>query len=715
MRRRRKSKTPPNELRSLALAGRREDVRALLEVRLARAPQDAEAREELERLNQGLPLRAEESALTRRRREEREMQEELAAELELYRRNPEMPEEWTPQLLRRRRKRVASIRATLGERLPEAMAEEAAAYHATLTTRCARLLSHKRRIVLFGIVLPLALVGAAALVNHQREQAGRAEEGLRNALKAQSLQLVDFSLSTADSGINRLMNGRLENLIREARTWQARVQRQEAEVSRALAELECGKTHISTLPLARRALLEQNLRSLPPAMETLRERWQSLCDKESQALAAQREEVRQRFLTPLPAMPVLSGNPAEDDAAVLAQQKEMQAQARDWEAAQQLFGFDPALGAPLRARLLALAQLRSDIAQLRRCLALLPSARSYAQYRERLKALCPKIYAPARHLREFAADLPDEDKLRGSMQRHGRELTPGMEEAARHALLSGGPSITPAFPASAQQLQLMEDLFTYSGLHKAFYELSAPTLGAFLVEERPQAQEGSVSFTPSPLTPGYSLDVPRRITWHNAQGVYMRRIDATPIVRACGLRREDFFRSANLPATLDALLHLEPAECPALARAFVFKRLLAVMRAHEWPMMLGLACAPTLRADARSFASLCHELGIPLEAGCWLRNDAETARAEELCTRWLRERRHRQYAQEIARNYGALVQVHPRYVGFVSADGHPQFFRQLPEHTLLWYLSASGLTTSPQNEALENPLPYSPLFIVARD
>ncbi len=715
MRRRRKPRTASNELRRLALAQRWDELRHVLAERLIRDPNDTEARSELERLNQGLPLRATESALTRKRREEQEMREELASELALYRHNPGMAEEWEPALLARRRKRLLLIRATLGKRLPPEQGQEFANYLAALNARWSRQRARRQRVLFFGAGIPLLALAAGCIFTASHHRANQAEESLNKALLSNDVRRVELALRAADSGVNKLVAPSLANLIHQATQWMARTQRQEAELKEELAALETGKKHISTLPLTLRAELEGNLKSLPANMQELRERWARLCEKEAQALAAQGEEILKHFATPLPPLPKLSSNPAEDEAALKKQQQLVQQRARDWEAARRVFALEGPEGEKLHERLEEIYQLRKDIAALRRTIALLPTARHYAQYVKLLGQLTPKHYPPALRMAAIHQQLPEEESLRNQMQDHGRQLPAGMLEAARKAHLDGGPSFTPAFPAQAQQVQLMEDIFTYSGLQKVLYELSAPTLPSFIVEERPEVSEQSVTFSPSPLTPGYSLDVPRRITWYNPQAVYIRRIDATPLLSHTGIARDTFFRNTNLPTLLDTLLTLEHEECPALARAYVFKRILEVMRAHEWPTMLGIAYAPTLRADARSFGALVRTLGIELEAGCWLKDNEETARAEYHCAHWFREHRHRHYAQEIARNFGALVRVHPRYVGYIGETGSPCLFRQLPQGTLLWHMAEGGLTASPLGEELDKPIMYSPVFIVDKD
>ncbi len=712
MKRRRKAKAPG--LRELARAERWDEVRRLLEERLALDPRDDEARAELERLNQGLPLRVLESPLARQKRLEKEMREELAAELELYRRHPALIEEWDAALLAKRRKRVALIRSTLAERMDEAMEEDAARYLDALSARLEQHRGkHRTRLrLLYALVPVAALVLAASGLEYRAQSAG---SKLEAALDARDPARVEATRKAADSGVNRLLNDELPDLLERAQTWQTRVQRQSRELAAKLDELEAGKSTLSGMPLVLRAHLEGELQREPKAFESLRQRWQRLRNKEKAQLAAQREEVEKRFSAPLPGMPELGGTLEEDETALRQQLEQLRGLAEECRAACQLFALAPALVEPMESRLAELRQLLADIAALRRATALLPRARSYADYRRFLADNAPQSYAPAIRLMQVRENLPEEDKLRDLMQDHGRQLPPGMLEAARHALLEGGPSFTAAFPANAKQVQLMEDVFTSTALQKPLYEMSAPGLPSYIVEERPEAGAESVSFTPSPVTPGYSLSSPKQVTWTNPGSVSIRRIDATPLVRDTGISREDFFRCGNLPRLLDRLLQMDEGAVPVLARAYLFQRLLDVMRAHEWPTMLGIAYAPTLRADACSFAKLVRETGFPLTSVCWLQSTPEAARAEEAYRRWFAEHRYNRYAREIANNFGTLVQVHPRYVGYIDAAGHPQLFRKLRAGTLLWYVSADGLTTAPLGEEPEGATPFSPVFVVERD
>ncbi len=716
MRRRRKAKPKQRQqgLRELALAGRWEEVRRLLEERLARDPRDDEARAELERLQHGLPLRAMETALARKKRQEREMGEELQAELALYRSNPAQLDTWEPALLAKRRKRVALIRSSIARQLTPEMGEESALYLKALTDRLAERRGRFRllRGVIYAL-LPIAGAALAATVLDHRAQT--AETKLQQALNERDMLKLEHALGTADSGIYRLLNGDLPKLIGQAEAWKARAERNHRELEAQITEVEMGKGSVIGLSLVRRAALERGLRALPKGMPDLASRWQRLCRREQDQLTRQREEAAQRFRVPLPPLPELTGHPGQDEELLRGQQKKLRELAGECAAACELFGLDATLAAPMQARLDELERLLADIATLRRTTAQLPMARSYSQYCDILHENTPALYAPALKLVAIRDHLPDEDKLRDQMQDHGRQLPPGMLEAARNALLNGGPSFTPAFHANARQVYLMEEVFTSTALQKPLYEISAPTLPGFIIEERPEVTGESVSFKPSPLTPGFTLDTPRHITWGNPASVFIRRIDARRLTSDTGINRADFFRCGNLPQLLDLLLRFEDKDCPVLARAYVFNRLLEVMKAHEWPTMLGLAYAPTLRADIRSFAKLADSCGVPLTAGCWLQSTPEVKQAEEAFRQWFYNCRHHYYAREIARNFGALVQVHPRYVGFVDDSGQAQLYHSMRPGTLLWYLAEGGLTTTPLGETLEQPTPFSPVFIVEKD
>ncbi len=711
---RRRTDSFERELRRHARAGHGEKVRALLEERLRQEPDDEEARRELWRLDRGLPLRAQESALERQRRLAREMREELTAELELYQRTPELPRSWDAPLLRRRAKRINTIRSILGKQLPEDSQRAAAAYLATLNGELKQRLRWRRRAWgLLGIPLILGLAAGSAFLFYQRSQ--RLDSALGAAMAADETGPVEQAATVADSGINRLVNPQLAAHIDQARQWLERARQRHAYLAAVIGGIESGRGSVAGLPRARRAYIERELRLLPRDSRALLARWDALCDKEKEQLLRQAENARLQFSAPLPPFPETSGKLSDDESLLRGQQDALQRQLRDFAEAQEAYELPPALADATRRRLASLENQLSDIALMRRTAAALPAARSYGQYRRLLEQLKPQAYAPALHMLDIIDQLPTEDELRDQMQDKERKLPPGMLEAIRHALLDGGPSFTPAFHANAHQVALMEDVFSSPLLRTKLYELSCEGEESWLTESQPELSHDRLHFTPSALDSKHGLGTPRSITWDNPRLAYIRPIDVAPLLSRLGIGRESFFRDASLPHVLDRLMEPRPQHCPALAQAYLFGRLRDLMQAHLWPRMFGLPYAPTLRADLRSFTKLEKQLGFALGTGCWLTPSPGRDAAERAYAKWFREREGRGYAAEIAHNFGRLVGVHPRFAGYIDENGNARLFLPLPDGRLLWYISQEGLTTTPQGEPLETPALLSPVFTIEQD
>ncbi len=711
---RRRTDSFARDLRRYARAAHWDKVRALLEERLQQAPGDDEARQELLRLDQGLPLRAQESALERQRRQSREMREELAAELGLFHSHPGQMKAWDATLLRRRIKHVRSIRSVLGLQLSEERQQEVEAYLTALHAELRQRLRWKHRSLgLLGIPLALGLVGGIALFFHQRSL--RLDDALSAALAADAPRAVEQAAQAADSGINRLVNPQLAYHIDQARAWLERARQRQAYLTAIIGGIESGRGSVAGLPRAHRADIERELRQLPRESRELAARWKKLCDRERAQLQQQVEAAREQFSAPLPPLPETGGKLPEDEALLRAQQQELGQRLREFTEAQEAYKLPPALMDASRSRLAELERQLADITAMRRTAAALPAARSYAQYRSLLEQYQPQAYAPALRMLSIIDQLPTEDELRDQMQDKNRKLPPGMLEAIRHALLGGGPSFTPSFHANAEQVSLMEEVFSSPTLRTLLYELSCEGEQSWLTESPPEVSHDRLRFSPSSFDSKHGLGTPRSITWDNPRLALIRPIDTTGLLPRLGIARDSFFRDANLPQVLDRLMQPREPQCPALAHAYIFSRLRDVMQAHEWPRMFGLPYAPTLRADLRSFSELEGQLGIVLEAGCWLTPSPARDAAEKACARWFREREGRAYAAEIARNFGRLVGIHPRFAGYIDAAGNARLCLPVPEGHLLWYIAAGGLTTTPQGEPLEEASPLSPVFIIEQD
>ncbi len=711
---RRRNDSFERDLRRFARAARWDKVRVLLEQRLHRQPNDEEARQELDRLNQGLSLRALESPLERQRRQAREMREELAAELELYQSTPHLPTTWDTPLLRQRVRRVGSIRSLLGRQLPEEMSRATADYLATLQQELKRrLLRRHRTLGLITVPILLALGLGTGLLFYQRTL--RLDEALVAALSTGEARAVEQAANVADSGINRLVNPKLAGRIVQARDWLDRSRRLHSYLAGIIAGIESGRGSVAGLPMAHRADIARSLRQLPRDNPDLPQRWQKLCNHEKEQLRQQADSVQGLFAAPLPPLPTPSGKLTEDDKLLRALKQQLTQRLRDFAIAQEAYGLSPSLMDSTHARLEELDWQLADIAAMRHTAVSLPAARSYNHYRRLLEQNKPRAYAPALSMLEILKQLPTEEELRDQMQDKNRKLPPGMLEAVRHALLEGGPSFTPSFHANDLQVSLMEDIFTSRALRTKLYELSCEGEQSWLTESPPEVRDKRLHFSPSSYDPKYDINTPRTIVWDNPKLALIRPIDPAPLLSRLEVERSSFFRDRNLPQLLDRLMEPRPQHCPALAQAYLYNRLRAVMQEHDWPRMLGLPYAPTLRADFRSFSQLEKQLGFEATSGCWLTPGPARDEAEKAFAQWFREREGRAYAAEIARNFGSLVGLRPRFVGYIDESGNARLCIPVAEGKLLWYISHGGVTATPQGEAMEEPSLLSPLFVIEKD
>lgn len=410
------------------------------------------------------------------------------------------------------------------------------------------------------------------------------------------------------------------------------------------------------------------------------------------------------------------GNPEQDRRLLLSQLRELEERRRLFERAAGSLDLPKELAPPLDERLKRLQSDLKDIDQLHALSLRLPYARSYAQYREWLNTLpSSATYPLAIQLLALREKLPEAEDLREMMQDHEQALPPGMLEAAEQTLIHGKPTFTPAFPANAMQVALMEDPFTSGSLHRRLTELSyGQGQVNYTEDELKLGEQGSVTFRLSDLDPAFRVGESNIITCPYARGVWKKDIDTRPLLRACGMERDAFFREANLPRVLTTVLQYRNKRCPALAQAYLYSRLIQLLKAHDHPLMTGINYAPTLKEDIRSFSALTATLGMALAPGCWLGSSPEQTQAEEAYARWFWERRFHHYAREISRNFQALTQVHPRYCGYIGEDGRPLLHTALPPETLLWHLSKGNITTSTAGGEWDSPDLFSPVFTIKR-
>lgn len=694
-------------LRRLATAGDKAGMAALLQELMQKEPGNQRWQEEWERLQRG-----EVPAVLRTVAKDRlcaALRKDLADTDEKTR-----PELWDATTFRKLCERVRQGRALPTLLFPE---KESPAFQ-----RLERLLQREKRRrakpllrrLLAGTAVLLALGAAGGTGYYLHGQAVEAADLMAAAWESGKVKEEKRVLAAMDPGLNRLFCRRVGFEAARLRTrLQAQTQRRE-EAEALLQELESGARRVTELSSAQREDLEQLWQDFAGMKDNLQQRWQSCCEREAAAHREEKAAVLQQLMEPLPELPELSGTPKKDAEALHGCKQELEARTALLQKGRLLYGVGEEPEEALEERCRQLELLTHELDRYQQMLALLPSARSYVQYRKLLGDEDYVHYTPAAFLTALRENLPKTARLREDMQQYSHGIPAGLLPDVRLVFLERQCSFCASNPASPQQLQLMEDLFTNRCLHRPLIALSRNGKDYLYSEQEPEIREDSVRFRRSTLDPQKKVGDSAKITWDHPEQVLRRRVDTTPLAETAGLEREHFFRRANLPSVLTNVLNLRAPQTPALARAYVYNTLLQVWEEIEEPELSGSRFAPTLLAHAASFREMIQELGVEIDGQCWLRNGAAYLRAEERCQLWFREHSGADYAAEIAAGLGNAMNVTPKYCGYINLQGNPVWTEPPAENAPLWVLTDEGLRRQTNGDSMEDALPLSPLFTLKK-
>ena len=708
------AKTAPKEqwraLRRYALSGELRTARRLLLTMTQEYPGDAEAAAELQRLEQGQPLLCTETQKERRRRLCEEARIALAKDIEALN-STKAATLHTEELTRLHRTMREHLRTLASNKTPAPTGTNA--YKKELERELARRRkkSVKSRLGL-GLGLAGVLLAAGCTVWLLHSRAAKMNSQLENAWLTQDWERAEALLKAADTGINRLMEPRTGELITKVHNWQTNTISRAGELDAQLHIYE-KREAISTLSLEERASFLRRIRALPAYhAKGLLARWDELCRPEREKLDQQRDAI----VTEVEAAatsPTLTGNPAEDSALLRKTQNKLQSVISTFGNAREAFDLSAELIAPCQTLLQQTELYLADISALNHAEMQLRSSRNYQQHLKALAELAPRQYPPALTAAEAGRALPQEELICNTVRAARFNIPRDIPPEVVNAIVNKGPSFCPAYPASLQQLHLMEDMFTARTLRLRIYEVFRASGEVHYTEEPPlvSTEKNSVSFTISELDPERRVSRNPRMEWGDAHAVWLRQLDATAILKATGIAREKFFLTANLPEQLGRLTAIRDKDCPALAKAYAYHTLLEVMRLHhKKPDILGLRYSPTLQEDIKSFRLLSSRCKLPLSITCWLSRSREVLEAESLYAQWFETHADRDYSTEMSRAFSRILRTRPHYVGHVDAHGQPSLRQPSAEGTKLWYLSDGQLVSSPCGKPLKNPSPYSPIF-----
>ncbi|MBR5194600.1 MAG: hypothetical protein IKW48_00505 [Akkermansia sp.] len=692
--------------RRLARAGRRKEAADILEQALRDNPHNLKAREEFSRYLTGTPFTFEESDY-----------KELQTIISDFLHHPQRFSSMRKSRLRQLRHRVAFLEKALLHMLTVADKKSLQQLHGTIGRALQR---HRKPIGRLGIILAAGAVLLAGLGGtgwFLHHQAAKAAETMA------ALSKKDYEINTAlnllkiyDTGLNRTLNRQVGEEAERLRHSIKVARQRYHEIDSILKEIESRKQSVVGQGVRRRALIERQLRMLGSNAEDLQKRWAELCRLEQKELNQQRLSLAEELMAPLPTWQDLTGIPEDDTALLKARLKVLQQRINIYEDASEALKIPEEIIKPAREQHEANTALLKEVNDYQALLNLLPTARSYTRYRELLQMHPRSSYQPAQMLRKALEQMPVVATVRGMMQEHGQNISHKLLQAAKSSLLDGKPTFSADFPASKEQLHLLEELLSNSALRTRLYELTNvdDRLEAYS-EALPKLRNGRACFMRSSLDPQRNFNEPKAVEWQNPQAVVSRTLDPRPLYKALGLdNRSGFAAVVNMPATLTRLLQHAHPDVPPLAKAYIFHHLIQVNNNTSNPVISGLRYAPDMRRIMEEFENIRKECHIQLDGNCWLRRTEAHALAERRFANWFHKHRKADFVAELRRNFGVLLNIEPRFCGYINQNGEPVLFEQVSKGQMIWHMSQSAMVPSPYGQELQKPDLFSPVFLMKK-
>ncbi len=704
MRKRRKDPVL-QKLRQLARAGKHADAAEYLEEVLRRSPNHEAARRELSLYLTGKPFSFEKADY-----------DELQSIISHFLTTPHLFAGMRKMALKRMRQRVSYLEKTLRHMLSATELRTLQQMRNGISREIQR---RRKPLGKFGIALAASITIVFALAGvgiYLWKNAEHAAEELAKAGKSGFRRhIAKQVLNAHDTGLNRTLNRRVGEEADKLRAMIKATNVRARELDAILTSIEKGEQSVVSQGVRRRAVIERKLLEMGADAGKLKTRWDALCEKEKEALNQQRLALAAELMSPLPASQHLQ-NYLEEDIKLLNSRRNILLQRINiFDDAQVSLKLPQDIIKPVREEMQQLELLLNEVKQLHQMLQLLPSAHEYTKYKETLQGFTACHYSLAVDLMKVRSLLPEIDSLRGMMQEHGQNLPAGQLKAAQVCLLEGGPTFSPAFPATQSQLHLLDELFTNTALKTRLYELTNVNNEYAYSEKMPVINGGRASFKRSSLDPDFDLARRQEIVWFDPHLIMHRVLDPRPLYEELGLDdRPTFTNTSNLHALLTKVLKMQNPEVPALAKAYVFDYLMRTIEQSPHSLMHGIRFAPEMRRTLESFKKVKGKCNIKLDGNCWLRISQAHAAAEREFTHWFHRYRDVDFSAEIKKNVGSLMRISPRFCGYINEQGELSTFLPIQNKQLIWYLSEGAMTTTPYGSPLQMPVRLSPVFIVEK-
>lgn len=708
---RRKADPAFQALRKYAAQGDMQSARNVLIDILRKTPNHALARAELERLDSGQPLQTLANLHRKEQARDVQNQERLTDALQAFRQDPQLFAGWKRARLKRARKEIIRKEKLAGHLLDAEGQRTFRQYCQALDRELARRAKPLRRRVVAGGIA----AGAAALLvltwvllgRHAEQSADRLQASLRTGDTPE----LAACLKAVDTGFNRFFCKRMDFLVNAART---RIRREEAtmkELAGLMQRIGAGKLSVAEMGPIRRMEIEQSLDALPKSADMLRKDWAKFCEAEKQQLAAQRMQLMRKLAEPLPPMVEPGNDLKEDEQKLESLRSELMERCLIFADSHSTGMEDEALVEPAQRALKKVNAMLRENRRLQESLARLAAAQDYGSYRHQLALVSPKYYTALAAAKETAATLPDHGTMLRELISSGKNIPHNLLAAARKTLVQGESAISPEFPATTAETHAADDLLGCTALSTPLFAISNEKGDTFFSEAAPEVKDGRVHFLRSNLDPGKPTGSDAATTWPDPHWVSSRRIDPSPLAACLHTQdRTEFYAGLNYGKALAAVIRCQAPECPALARAYVYGKLLDMVKGSGQRMLTGLPYSPSLQADMREFDQLRKRCGVELDGNCWLHADPAHERAEKAFAEWFGKHTRADYSGEMAENFTGFMDISPRFCGFVQPDGSPCYSLRPQGRQMVWFLTAEGLSTARHGEEMQGAIPFSPLF-----
>ncbi len=556
----------------------------------------------------------------------------------------------------------------------------------------------------------LAACGIAAMgLLHLQHKSRKLETSIKTAIRESDWKQVHLLLPQCDVQVYHFLNKGLTYTVNDAESWVARQRMLYTKLQQRLVELENGTNRVENLSIHAASDIERSLRALPTAINDLSGRWGTLLTNNRALLTKSRNFIINKILS-APEIHTLLSNDVQLDEEILNKH------ISEWDdLLETCTTYDIPKNLALRGKyyLEALQQYKSELDSLQAFYSGIDEVVTYSELIKWNKNKTPKKYLPAIRLFSFIASLPTYEQWQDKMLPINKWVAESARAAALGQFMKSAPSYSQHFPASAEQYALMDELFSAPSCQQTFYQIIYPGGKTALCNHYTVKKEGKQNllvFKLAELDPAFSTQGNNTVVW-DAASAKVRKISVSAFLHACGITREQFFTRTNLLHLLDYVSALSDADCPILAKAYIYDRIVRLIEEHPLWGKHRDVFAPRLSADIKAFALLRSKHAALLYCGAWLLPEAQTKMADKDFADWFKKHRNRDYNNESPALAAPYFKATPHYIGYIDATGKPQLRTKTPETQELWYLSPNGIRSISANQQPADAIPFSPILI----